>query len=100
MGASIVASAAGAGRSDPATPRSAAAATSSPASGENRPGGLHRHVHRDLIQLVGGTRDDPQHPLATARELARLMPRATLRVAHTVDEVKTWTDVAKAFLAP
>lgn len=43
--------------------------------------------------------DDPQHPLATARELARLIPRATVRVAHTLDEVKTWTGVAKAFLA-
>ena len=39
VGASIVANAAGAGRSERATPRSAAEATSSPTSGVNRPGG-------------------------------------------------------------
>lgn len=54
----------------------------------------------DAPTLILAWADDPQHPVGTARQLARLIPRASLRIANTVDEVKDWTGITKEFLAP
>lgn len=37
--------------------------------------------------------DDPGHPVSTAEELAGLLPRATLQVARTRDDVAGWPQV-------
>jgi pimeloyl-ACP methyl ester carboxylesterase len=37
--------------------------------------------------------DDPSHPLSTAEALVELMPRATLQVAQTPEDVRRWPGV-------
>jgi len=37
--------------------------------------------------------DDPAHPLSTAEALAALMPRSTLTLAHTPEDVETWPKI-------
>lgn len=42
---------------------------------------------------------DPVHPMSTAEELARLLPRAELHRASTRSELDGWTDLAREFLS-
>lgn len=42
---------------------------------------------------------DPLHPVATAQRLHETIPDSTLHVAHTVEDVKTWTQRTLDFLA-
>lgn len=42
---------------------------------------------------------DPLHPVTTAERLAELIPDATLHVARSVDDVKSWTQRTAAFFA-
>ena len=37
--------------------------------------------------------DDPGHPLSTAEFLAALLPKATLAVASTPEDVETWPGI-------
>ncbi len=39
--------------------------------------------------------DDPAHPLSTAEELSRVLPRATLSIARTPDDVQRWPSVLR-----
>lgn len=39
--------------------------------------------------------DDPAHPVSTAEALAELMPQASLRIAHTPDDVQQWPSVLR-----
>ncbi|HEY0340102.1 MAG TPA: hypothetical protein VGC34_04795, partial [Steroidobacteraceae bacterium] len=41
---------------------------------------------------------DPVHPLSTARQLVETLPDARLYVADTPEQLRTWGDVAAAFL--
>jgi pimeloyl-ACP methyl ester carboxylesterase len=41
---------------------------------------------------------DPVHPISTAEYLAATMPHATLRVAQTIDDVRTWPGRVGEFL--
>jgi 3-oxoadipate enol-lactonase len=41
---------------------------------------------------------DPVHPVSTAEQLAGLIPSARLHVARTPEELRTWGEVAAAFL--
>jgi pimeloyl-ACP methyl ester carboxylesterase len=41
---------------------------------------------------------DPVHPVATAEQLASVIPAARLHVARTPEELRTWGEVAVAFL--
>ncbi len=43
--------------------------------------------------------DDPGHPASTAQVLADTLPKATLEVAHTPDDVAAWGPRAAAFLS-
>lgn len=60
---------------------------------------------RDQVAAIGvptlilAWTGDPSHPVSTARELARLLPDATLHEATTADEFATWTDRVLDFLA-
>ncbi|MEV6276239.1 alpha/beta hydrolase [Nocardia sp. NPDC051832] len=40
---------------------------------------------------------DPLHPVSTAQRLAEHLPNSTLWVAHSVDDIQTWTDRVAAF---
>jgi pimeloyl-ACP methyl ester carboxylesterase len=51
-----------------------------------------------LPALVLAWSGDPAHPESTAHQLAELLPRAELHVAHTGDDLRTWTDRAARFL--
>jgi non-heme chloroperoxidase len=42
---------------------------------------------------------DPLHPTSTAERLQSLIPDSTLHVAHSVDDVKTWTERTAEFFA-
>jgi pimeloyl-ACP methyl ester carboxylesterase len=42
---------------------------------------------------------DPVHPLSTAQQLVETLPNARLHVADTPEQLRTWGDVAAAFLA-
>lgn len=42
---------------------------------------------------------DPGHPVTTAQRLAELLPNADLKVASTLTELFTWTDLVAEFLA-
>ncbi|MDP9071067.1 MAG: alpha/beta hydrolase [Actinomycetota bacterium] len=42
---------------------------------------------------------DPAHPLSTAETLASLMLQSDLRVAHDLDDARTWPRVVRDFLA-
>ncbi len=37
--------------------------------------------------------DDPAHPISTAESLAALMPRSTLTLAYTPEDVETWPKI-------
>jgi pimeloyl-ACP methyl ester carboxylesterase len=52
----------------------------------------------DVPALILAWSGDPGHPESTATELADLLPRADLFVAHTGDELATFSDRALAFL--
>jgi 3-oxoadipate enol-lactonase len=43
--------------------------------------------------------EDPAHPLSTAAALVELMPRATLQVAQTPEDVHRWPGVLAADVA-
>lgn len=43
--------------------------------------------------------DDPAHPLSTAEALVDLLPKATLAVAQTADDVSTWPKILAADVA-
>jgi len=40
---------------------------------------------------------DPLHPISTAERLAELIPDSTLHVAHTIDEIRKWTEITSRF---
>ena len=48
-----------------------------------------------LLLAWGG---DPVHPVSTAQQLAEALPAARLHVADTPEQLRTWGDVAAAFL--
>lgn len=52
----------------------------------------------DLPTLILAWTGDPGHPASTARDLADLMPQATLHLASTRAEFDTWTDRIVDFL--
>jgi pimeloyl-ACP methyl ester carboxylesterase len=41
---------------------------------------------------------DPGHPVSTAERLVELLPNAELHVANTVDQIRTWPQMAANFL--
>jgi pimeloyl-ACP methyl ester carboxylesterase len=53
----------------------------------------------DAPALVLAWRGDPAHPISTAERLAGLLPRGDLRVARSLEEVRAWSPVIRAFLA-
>ncbi len=54
-----------------------------------------------LPALILAWADDPGHPLSTARTLADLLPGATLQVAETRAEIRTWGErIAQFLVAP
>jgi 3-oxoadipate enol-lactonase len=42
---------------------------------------------------------DPTHPVSVAEELARIIPNARLHVSTTAVDVRTWSELASAFLS-
>lgn len=60
------------------------------------PGRLATLPHPTLILLWDR---DPLHPVDTAQRLHETIPDSTLHVAHTVDDVQTWTQRTIDFLA-
>ena len=48
--------------------------------------------------LILAWADDPGHPLSTANELARVLPRADLHVASNADDVKRWPNLVAEFV--
>ena len=52
----------------------------------------------DVPALILAWTGDAAHPMSTADELARLLPRAELHVSSTRAEVDTWTDLVGTFL--
>ena len=48
-----------------------------------------------LLLAWGG---DPVHPVSTAQQLAAILPAARLHVADTPEQLRTWGDLAAAFL--
>lgn len=59
-----------------------------------------RQFLRDLTcpVLILAWTDDAAHPVSVAEQLADTLPRATLRVARHLDEVRRWGSVAADFL--
>ena len=49
--------------------------------------------------LVLAWRDDPAHPISTAERLAECLPRADLRIAAKLEEVRAWSPSIREFLA-
>jgi pimeloyl-ACP methyl ester carboxylesterase len=48
--------------------------------------------------LVLAWRGDPAHPLSTAETLSEALPRAELRVARNLDDVRSWSEAIREFL--
>ena len=48
--------------------------------------------------LVLAWRGDPTHPLSSAERLCEALPRAELHVAHSLDDVRSWSGMIRAFL--
>jgi pimeloyl-ACP methyl ester carboxylesterase len=57
-----------------------------------RLGGLHAPA------LILAWRNDPVHPVSTARRLAELLPKADLSVAATLGEIRAWPPRVARFL--
>lgn len=49
----------------------------------------------DVPTTILAWTDDPGHPLSTAESLAALLPKATLTVAHTPEDVEAWPEVLR-----
>lgn len=49
--------------------------------------------------LILAWRGDPAHPLSSAEQLAECLPRANLRVAATLAELRAWSGSIREFLA-
>lgn len=49
--------------------------------------------------LILAWNQDPSHPLSTAKTLAQRMPNATLHVAESLDDIRSWSARVRAFLA-
>ncbi len=49
--------------------------------------------------LILAWRDDPVHPVSTARRLAELLPQAELRLAPGLDEIRSWPERVAGFVA-
>ena len=52
----------------------------------------------DVPALVLAWRSDSGHPISTAEHLAQLLPRADLRVAESLDEIRAWSPSIRDFL--
>ncbi len=52
----------------------------------------------DAPALVLAWRGDPAHPISTARYLAQLLPKADLRLAESLDEIRAWSPLIRDFL--
>ena len=48
--------------------------------------------------LVLAWRGDPAHPLSTAEALCEALPRAELRVASSLEEVRSWSESIREFI--
>lgn len=53
----------------------------------------------DVPTLILAWSGDPTHPAAVAEELHRLLPAATLHLAHTRADVSAWTGLVASFVA-
>lgn len=56
-----------------------------------------RSISQPTLILAWDT--DPLHPIAIAERLAELIPRSTLHVAHTLNDVQEWTALTASFFA-
>ncbi len=55
-----------------------------------------RSIHAPALVLAW--RGDPAHPISTARYLAQLLPKADLRIAESLDEIRAWSPSIRDFL--
>ncbi|MFF3446648.1 alpha/beta fold hydrolase [Streptomyces sp. NPDC002667] len=53
-----------------------------------------------LPVLILAWAEDPGHPLSTAETLASLIPGATMKVAHRIEDLRAWGGHAAEFLRP
>ncbi len=53
-------------------------------------------IRQPTLVLAWDT-DPPLHPISTAERLAELIPDSTLHVAHTIDEIRKWTEITSRF---
>jgi len=60
---------------------------------------LDRVAALDVPTLILAWKQDPSHPLSISEELVDYMPKATLHVAESFDDIRSWSTRTRAFIA-
>jgi len=60
---------------------------------------LERVGTLDVPTLILAWKQDPSHPLSTSEALVERMPKASLHVAESFDDIRSWSACVRAFVA-